>query len=334
MFEKIQDSINNLLEEINDINKRLKIRPSLLDVDLVNQKIIQLYDLTNLLQRDLKNAGEKPVADNFVEEKIKEEKPETEKVKEEIKPEPVSELPKEITDAEEDISEEQEVATEENPINDEENVEESVQPETMKDEDELEKEPEPVKPPIILVEEKIEEKTDKVQKPEKEEVKEEVKEEAIKQTPKSEVQEAQEELPSLFSEGYYTKKTDLDLYNEDKPKDKKPIHEKFAKEDTSLNKKLTANENQKLSDKLQKGPITDIKSAINLNLKLSFIKELYQGDQKEYKKMIDFLGKCKNYSEARFYITKEQEGRPYWVNKSELVNTLMGLIERRFRADD
>jgi hypothetical protein len=166
-----------------------------------------------------------------------------------------------------------------------------------------------------------------------EEIQEIENEEAKQQTAKPKEKEPQEELPSLFSEGYYTKKTDLDLYNEDKPKVKKPIHEKFAKEDTSLNKKLTATENQKLSDKLQKGPISDIKSAINLNLKLSFIKELYQGDQKEYKKMIDFLGKCKNYSEARFYITKEQEGRPYWVNKSELVNTLMDLIERRFRSD-
>lgn len=324
MFENVQDSINNLLEEINEINDRLRLRPTLLDVDLINQKIIQLYDLTNILRRDLKNAKVKPgiQTSDFLKEKIEAEKKQKVEKKPEIETGKVSTERKSVPknkEKEVEVRETKEIRSKET---------------TPEPEVEIRKAPAKKKTEKIVIPEfEIEE--EKVETtnagPDAEMV---IENEEVTDEKEDEIEKEKEELPSLFNENYYAKKTDLDLYNEDQAVDKKPVHEKFAKEDKSINKKLTSSEKRKVSDKLQKGPIADIKSAINLNLKLSFIKDLYQGDQKEYKKMIDFLGRCKNYSEARFYITREQESRPYWVDKAELVDTLMDLIERRFRSDD
>lgn len=113
---------------------------------------------------------------------------------------------------------------------------------------------------------------------------------------------------------------------------KKLVVEKYTKKDNSINTKIAGKgEKTLLAEKMQKGPISDIKTAINLNLKLSFIKELFEGNQKEYKKLIDFLNKCENYSEARFFIQEKYENKPSWVNNKPLANFLMDILKRKFQ---
>lgn len=113
---------------------------------------------------------------------------------------------------------------------------------------------------------------------------------------------------------------------------KKTIYEKYSRQEPSLNEKLAIKkEHVPLADSLQKGPIKDIRSAITVNMKLAFIRELYKGDQKEYNQMISFLTKCQNYTEAKLFLQEEKEKHPGWDKKPELFDQLMTLIYRRFR---
>ncbi|MBC8344293.1 MAG: hypothetical protein H8E61_09950 [Bacteroidetes bacterium] len=160
-------------------------------------------------------------------------------------------------------------------------------------------------------------------------------------TPKTGHEEFKEEINAEEFKEEISEKKDLqlefkpDIFDEAQQQiKKKSVHEKFTRTEPSVNEKIASSKVQSsVGDSLQKGPITDFKSAISLNLKLSLIKDLYQGDQKEYRKMIDFLSKCKNYSEAKMYLTNEKENRKHWTDKPELVENLMDLITRRFRMD-
>jgi hypothetical protein len=112
--------------------------------------------------------------------------------------------------------------------------------------------------------------------------------------------------------------------------EKKPIFESISKPEKSLNEILAENKEKSGMSEIQKAAFTDFKSAITLNLKISFIRELFHGNEKDYKKMIDFLTRCENYSEARLYMQGEKEKHPEWEGKQDLINHLQELINRKF----
>jgi len=146
----------------------------------------------------------------------------------------------------------------------------------------------------------------------------------IEETPVQEITEEEREVKTSFSEELYQAAQEQ--------LSKKSVYEKFTRNKPSINEKMaSAKDAVPFADSVAKGPITDIPKAISLNLKLSFIKELYNGDQKEYNRLISFLTKCQNYSEAKLYIQEEKDKYPAWESKSELVDQLMSLITRRFR---
>jgi hypothetical protein len=116
------------------------------------------------------------------------------------------------------------------------------------------------------------------------------------------------------------------------PKNEKmALHTKFAKSETTINDRQTGRQDKtNISDQMQKGKITDLKAAITLNQRITFIKELFKEDEKDYKKFIDFINHCENFSEAKYYIQSETEKREYWKDKHAVLNTLMELLNRKF----
>ena len=114
---------------------------------------------------------------------------------------------------------------------------------------------------------------------------------------------------------------------------KKALHQSFTRTDQSVNQKMAGSKTgSSLADSLQQGPISDIKTAISLNLKLTLIKELFKGEQKDYKRFIEFLTKCQNYSEAKLFVQDEAEKHSEWNNKTELLDIINNLITRKFRS--
>ena len=108
----------------------------------------------------------------------------------------------------------------------------------------------------------------------------------------------------------------------------KSLHERFERK-SSLNERYSG-KNQALADKMQSSPISDLKSAININQRTAFIKELFENDSRAFKKTLDFVNKCKNYSEAKFYLNSEIKPKFNWDNENAQTKEFMNLVYRKF----
>jgi hypothetical protein len=311
-IQKILDEINTLYEQIRENPQQAKA----IEIELLNYKVVQLYDHT----RKLDEGSLFAMAGDSI-ESLEAEKPKTKAIAEE-KTE-IVEKKKAIPEEEEIIETEVTVKTEEVEISLGSSSKEEII-EEVKPAEEIPQKETPVIEPVVEDTETPEQKADIIPEAEPKPT-ESVKEEAEEPMPEPK-KEAEEELPSDFKP---------DLFSEAQVQiEKKALHQKFVRKEPSVNERIASTKGSgSLGESLQKGKITDIKTAISLNLKLSIIKDLFKGDQKEYKKMIDFLSKCKNYSEAKMYLVNEKENREYWEEKPELFDTLMDLLNRRFRLD-
>lgn len=111
------------------------------------------------------------------------------------------------------------------------------------------------------------------------------------------------------------------------------INEKAGKQETmSLHEKLAARkEKQKeVSQRFSGRPITDIKKAIGLNQQVIYTKELFDNDKRAFRKAIDFVNRCKNFSEAKSYLQFEVMPKYSWNEENELYNNLLATIKRKF----
>jgi len=110
------------------------------------------------------------------------------------------------------------------------------------------------------------------------------------------------------------------LLDKFKASSKSSLHERFQEK----------NQQRVLSDKLKQTPISDLKSAIPVNQKIAFVENLFNGDQKVYKKTIDFIDKCKNYSEAKMYMQSKIKDKYDWTDEDEYVQEFMNYVYRKF----
>jgi len=304
-YSEAIEYINQLINEISRVNAQITNKgiASRLDIDLLLSKVPELYDLLlSLPDKPDELPGEKVVETTKVETEVKEVQVEEINEEKEIAFEPGKETSETSVD---DIRQE-EAKTKEPEIEETQTVEPIA--ETEKDEE-----------PDTSVSEEVSEEPEAGESkavPEPGEEKPEI------ITENAEPEAKPEGQPSLFDTLGDTTPP---------PEDKKPVFEKYTKKEPSVNEKLATTKQVPLAEKVKKTPISDIRSAINLNLKLSLIKELFNNDQKEYKRVIDFIQKCGNYSEAKLFVTGEMEKNPHWNNHQNLVDILMELIERRFR---
>lgn len=105
---------------------------------------------------------------------------------------------------------------------------------------------------------------------------------------------------------------------------KETIHE------LSLHEKIANNmpANVALSDRLS-NTIASLKSAINVNLKIAIVNQLFSENTVEYVKAIDKLNSSENIHEALRYFN-ELKHQYNWENENELVKELEQLIQKRF----
>jgi hypothetical protein len=94
-----------------------------------------------------------------------------------------------------------------------------------------------------------------------------------------------------------------------------------------LNEALSQYKNMSdISRKLQSRPLKDISSAISLNEKYLFIKELFNNDADLYHKTLEKLNNAVNFNEAIRYL----DGRFEWDFDEEQVQKLLELVRRRY----
>lgn len=113
-----------------------------------------------------------------------------------------------------------------------------------------------------------------------------------------------------------------------KPKQKSEIlADKFAGTRKFMHDRLAENVGEKkdLSSVMKSRPISNIESAIGLNEKFLFIKELFAGNAHRYKETIDILNNASGYDEAINYIRRNFS----WDEEDPVVMQLFELIQRR-----
>jgi hypothetical protein len=97
-----------------------------------------------------------------------------------------------------------------------------------------------------------------------------------------------------------------------------------------LNEALSQYNNRNdISKKLQSRPLKDISTAIGLNEKFLFIKELFNDNAALYQNTIDKLNNFANFNEAIQFIDEYFE----WDFDAEQVQKLLELVHRRFITD-
>ncbi len=93
--------------------------------------------------------------------------------------------------------------------------------------------------------------------------------------------------------------------------------------------------NQKISAQMGKTepallPITDLKSAITLNDKLLFVKDLFNGYSLAYSEAIEILNRFNGLDEADTFLKKNYATKNNWDNKPQTVEKFYELLKRRY----
>ena len=106
--------------------------------------------------------------------------------------------------------------------------------------------------------------------------------------------------------------------------------EKHEPEDeNSLNQKLKDEEDLTLRKKLQKTPISDLKSEISIAKKFEYITFMFDGKNEIYEEAIDTLNSCESGDEAREKLN-EYSTKFDWDLENKSIIKFVELVERRY----
>jgi hypothetical protein len=100
----------------------------------------------------------------------------------------------------------------------------------------------------------------------------------------------------------------------------------------SINDRISAQmaAKQGIGEQLQPQAITDLKQAINLNDKLLFIKDLFNGYSLAYSEAIEILNRFAGFEEADQFLKKNYVVKNQWETKPETTDKFYALLKRRY----
>jgi hypothetical protein len=99
----------------------------------------------------------------------------------------------------------------------------------------------------------------------------------------------------------------------------------------TLNQRMSAQmAASRMSDQLHGQPISDLKSAITLNDKMLYVKELFNGYSLAYSEAIDILNRAKSFEEAETFLKGSYATKNNWADKQPTVDKFYALLQRRY----
>jgi hypothetical protein len=109
----------------------------------------------------------------------------------------------------------------------------------------------------------------------------------------------------------------------------KELHEVIAEHKESLNDRLKQ-EKVEIAHKLKDTPIKDLRKAIGVNDRFTFVNELFRGDDAMYERSLKTINSFHILSEAEYWINRELKFKLGWNDNKELVQYFYQLVRRRF----
>jgi hypothetical protein len=110
-------------------------------------------------------------------------------------------------------------------------------------------------------------------------------------------------------------------------------HTKTAQEEPmTINQMMSAqlNKTSRVSAHLHLQPISDLKQAINLNDKLSYIKDLFNGYNLAYSEAIDILNRFSSFHDAEDFLKTNYAVKNHWDTKQATADKFYELLRRRY----
>lgn len=109
------------------------------------------------------------------------------------------------------------------------------------------------------------------------------------------------------------------------------VNEAIAANGESLNDKLKSSSIRKeIGHSIKDTPIKDLRKAIGINDRYSFINELFRGDETMYERSIKTINSFNIYGEAELWIKRELKLKLAWSEESKSVQLFDQLVNRRF----
>jgi len=111
-----------------------------------------------------------------------------------------------------------------------------------------------------------------------------------------------------------------------------PGKEQAKSEVLSINDRISAQMAAKsgVADQLHTQSISDLKQAINLNDKLLFVKDLFNGYSLAYSEAIEILNRFKSFAEAEQFLKNNYITKNHWDSKAEATEKFYALLKRRY----
>lgn len=109
----------------------------------------------------------------------------------------------------------------------------------------------------------------------------------------------------------------------------KELHEMLGQKNDSLNDRLKE-EKTELGHKLNGAPVKDLRKAIGINDRFTFINELFRGDEVMYERSLKTINAFNIYSEAEYWMQRELMLKLGWQDTNPTVREFYSLVRRRF----
>jgi hypothetical protein len=112
----------------------------------------------------------------------------------------------------------------------------------------------------------------------------------------------------------------------------KAVKEHVKQEIPTINERMSAQlgERNGLSEHINIQPISDLKAAINMNDKLLYVKDLFNGYSLAYSEAIEILNRFSSFDEADTFLKKNYVAKNNWDSKPETTDKFYTILRRRY----
>lgn len=116
------------------------------------------------------------------------------------------------------------------------------------------------------------------------------------------------------------------------PPEPQPAKEPVKQEIPTINERMSAQlaERNGMVEHINMQPISDLKAAINLNDKLLYVKDLFNGYSLAYSEAIEILNRFSSFEEADTFLKKNYVVKNHWDSKPETTDKFYTILKRRY----
>lgn len=98
----------------------------------------------------------------------------------------------------------------------------------------------------------------------------------------------------------------------------------------TLNDILSEKNSQNTISRQYHSQSSDLKSMVNLNDKLLFVKDLFNGYSLAYSEAVELANRCNSYEDAIAFLQATYAGKNKWADKQSAVSKFYEILSRRF----